>query len=355
MRPAGKGSNLLSEETSMLTRWTITTLMVFAAVRTPSRAQTPVNILQIDLANVVNYVDDLADPSKKATSPAISPLPSNFIWAFKMNFMEGDVVAVNGKPAMGSFQLQYGTRALGSKVLTPGRSIFDLGGGCQLQAAFNLLQQDGTPVGTIMATGTTAMGPPPGAPSSATGFNFVVVGGTGAYLGVRGQTFLATSANIRNASMIEDPAYRRINGGGTARYVVHLIQADWPQVITTEAGPAVFHAPAIFHHDFTPVTALTPANVGEWLTIAAANLGPTRPSVDPGMPFPADKELAVNSPLEVKVGGQAAQIRSAVGWPGQTNIYRVDFRVPDEVKTGPTSVGLTAGWISGPTVTIMVQ
>ncbi len=336
----------------MLKHWTIT-FAVFAAIWTPSRAQTPpVNILEIDMVNVVNYVDDLADPSKKATSPAVSPLASNLIWAFKMNFTEGDIVAVNGKPAKGSFTLQYGTRALGSSQFTPGRAIFDLGGGCQLQAAFNLLQEDGTPVGTLMATGTTAMGPPPGAPSSATGFNFVVVGGTGAFLGARGQTFLATAAGVRSASMIEDPAYRRINGGGTQRFVIHVIQMNWPEVITTASGPA------IFHQDLTPVTALAPARAGEWLTMSATNLGPTRPSVDPGRPFPAwspGKELLVNSPLEVKVGGQAAEIRNAIGWPEQTNVYRVDFRVPEGATPGITSVGLTVAWIAGPEVKIMLR
>ncbi len=324
-----------------------------AALWTPSRAQTPpVNVLEIDMENVVNYVDDLADPSKRATSPAISPVASNLIWAFKPNLTQGDIVAVNGKPAKGLFVQQYGPRVLAATRLTPGQSIADLGGGCQLQVGIMILQPDGTPVGTIMATGTTAMGPPPGAPASASAFNFAVVGGTGAYLGARGQAARGRASGVRTASMIEDPVYRRANGGGTQRFVVHLIQMSWPEVIAMAFGPA------IFHEDLSPVTASSPAHAGEWLTMRAANLGPTVPPVDPGKPFPAwepGKELIVNSPVEVKVGGQAAEIRNAIGWPEQTNVYRVDFRVPEGVKPGPTGVGLTVAWVAGPEVRIQVR
>ncbi|MBI3683877.1 MAG: hypothetical protein HY235_26175 [Acidobacteria bacterium] len=42
-----------------------------------------------------------------------------------------------------------------------------------------------------------------------------------------------------------------------------------------------------------------PAN----LSLIATNLGPTRPGVDPGQPFPASPRQIVNSPLEVTVNG----------------------------------------------------
>ena len=61
-------------------------------------------------------------------------------------------------------------------------------------------------------------GPPfPGAPSTQAQANQSIVGGTGAYLGVRGETGGGTNPNavaIRGASMVEDPAFRRTNGGG---------------------------------------------------------------------------------------------------------------------------------------------
>jgi uncharacterized protein (TIGR03437 family) len=148
--------------------------------------------------------------------------------------------------------------------------------------------------------------------------------------------------------MAENPINRRINTApGIWKVVVHLIPMIRPAVT------AVFHG-----EDFSPVTPENPARAGEWLVMSAIGLGSTRPRLDPGQPFPewvAGKEYLVNSPLEVRVGGLPAEVRNAIGWPGQTNIYRVDFRVPDGVKPGLVSLALTAAWIAGPEVKIPVQ
>jgi hypothetical protein len=300
----------------------------------------------------VNYVDDLSDPAKKATLPAPTPVAPNFIGAFKPNLMQADIVAVNGKPARGLFVLQFGPRVVATTQLTPGQSIADLGGGCQLQASFVILRQDGTPVGTLMATGTTAMGPPPGAPGSAAVYNMVIVGGTGAYLGAHGQTSRGPASGVRTASMAEDPAYRRVNGGGRQRFLIHLTQAMLPLVVPTPAGPA------IFHEDMSPVSAASPARPGEWLTMGVANLGPTRPAVDPGMPFPEwepGKELLVMAPVEVTVGGREAEVRNTIGWPGQVNVYRVDFRVPEGMPSDTVGVFVISAWLRGFPVPIVVR
>ncbi len=63
----------------------------------------------------------------------------------------------------------------------------------------------------------------------------------------------------------------------------------------------------------------------------------------------------VNSPLGVTVGGQPAELGTAIGWPGQTNVYRVDFRVPDGAAAGLAAVQLTVAWIAGPEVNIPVR
>jgi hypothetical protein len=247
----------------------------------------------------------------------------------------------------------YGPRVLGSTQLTPGRALADIAGGCPLQANFMITQLDGTPVGTLMASGTTGLGPPPGAPTTATAFNFAVVGGTGAFLGARGQAARARSTGLRTASMLEDPAYRRLNGGGTERYVIHLMPMTSPEVITTPTGPAVFHG-----SDFSPVTVEDPARAGERLIMGAANLGPVRPNVNPGEPFPAwaaGKEHAVSSPVGVSVNGKATQVVFAIGWPGMNNVYRVDFVVPEDTAAGMTTLSLSVAWINGPEVKIPVR
>jgi hypothetical protein len=105
--------------------------------------------------------------------------------------------------------------------------------------------------------------------------NNAVVGGTGTFVGVRGQLGGGQGTSIRLASITEDPTNRRTNGGGRLTVVVTLIPMSRPEIVTTASGPAVFHA------DFSPVTAAKPAKAGEVLMVRATGLGPTRPGVDP--------------------------------------------------------------------------
>jgi uncharacterized protein (TIGR03437 family) len=195
--------------------------------------------------------------------------------------------------------------------------------------------------------------PPPGAPAVSRQSNFAITGGTGAFLGVRGQfeagPAIAGAPAIRNASVREDPAMRRINGGGHSAYILHLIPISRPEIVVTDAGPAVTHA------DFSAVTPAKPAKAGEILIVKATGLGPTIPGVDPGLPFPADSPMSVNSPVDVTVNGQAAQVINKIGWPGLLDTYRVDFRVPDGTTAGTAVMQLTAAWIAGAPVSIPVQ
>lgn len=218
---------------------------------------------------------------------------------------------------------------------------------------FEILKSDGTSIGTIVAAGLVGGTAPPGSPALATGNNLVITGGTGAYVGIRGQMSVPTAppgvAIQRGASMTEDPANRRRNGGGTWRWIAQLIPMSAPQVLTTADGPAVLHS------DFSPVTAAKPAKAGEVLIVRATGLGPTVPGVDPGQPFPADTCPAVNSPLAVTVNGQEAEVVVGCGWPGLVDTYRVDFRVPASITAGTASVKLSAAWIAGAPVSIPVQ
>ena len=45
----------------------------------------------------------------------------------------------------------------------------------------------------------------------------------------------------------------------------------------------------------------------------------------------------------------------AGGYPGTTNGYQVNFRLPDSVASGMTTVSLSAAWIAGTQVEIPVQ
>jgi hypothetical protein len=314
---------------------------------------TPV-ILQIDVENFVEYQGDIADPAKFATTPNLTPSvqPKNFFVATVV----GDIVAVNGQPAKGTVVARAratrlnpaGSAANGG----PGAAIGDIQRVSIREQIFEILKSDGTPVGTIMAYGLAGGTPPPGAPLAQTGGNFAIVGGTGAFLGARGQYGGAASSvpAPRATSMAEDPSYRRLNGGGGQRFVLHIIPMFVPQVAVTAAGPAVTHS-----SDFTIVTASKPAAAGEVLSILASGLGPATLGVDPGQPFPPSPLAAVNSPVEVKVNGKAAEVLAAVGLPGVADGYQVNFRVPSDTARGPASIQISAAWIAGAPVSIAVQ
>ena len=63
----------------------------------------------------------------------------------------------------------------------------------------------------------------------------------------------------------------------------------------------------------------------------------------------------VNSPVEVMVNGKSADILGAVGYPGAVDGYQVNFRVPPDTTKGAATVQVSAAWISGTPVRIMVQ
>jgi uncharacterized protein (TIGR03437 family) len=218
------------------------------------------------------------------------------------------------------------------------------------------LKVDGTPVGTIMSFGLDAGLPPPGAPSYsvATRGDYTINGGTGAYLGARGELVQRQQAleavPPRAASVAEDPANRRINGGGRILFFLHVIPMSAPQIINTPGGPAVTHAT-----DFTLANGSKPAAAGEVLSLFATGLGPTVPGVDPGQPFPASPLAAVNSPLDVTVNGKSAEVLSAVGLPGAVDGYQVNFRVPPETAKGPAIVQVKSAWIASVSASIAVQ
>lgn len=302
-------------------------------------------ILEIQLQNGVGYWDDLPDPSKLATSPDVARPASTR--TFMRWIAINDIVSVNGMPAKGA-EVDRGTVISLTRNPSPGQAIADANRAYIHDFCFEIQQADGTPIGTILATGLSGGVPPPGAPRLAAIGNNAIVGGTGAFLGARGQVESANSSG-RTASMIEDPANRRTNGGGPTLFILHLIPMSRPEIVSSASGPAVFHA------DFSLVTAAKPAKAGEVLILRAMGLGPTVPGVDPGQPFPTDAPPQVNSPVDVTVNGQAAEVINKIGWPGQVDTYRLDFRVPDGSTAGMAAIQLTAAWIAGSSVNIPIQ
>ena len=330
------------------------TILIGVACWNPARAQAPPpSVLIIDVGNVVEYQGDVSDPTKFDTNSAITP--SAGVRPFAPNTAFGDIVAVNGQPAKGVWVAN--PLAIGlTTTFTAGRSIADTSHASLKSHTFEILKSDGSPIGTVMCFGLDGSTPPPGAPVYPvdTRGNFAVFGGTGAFLGARGELVQRAQAleavPPRAASVVEDPAYRRINGGGNIRFYLHLLPLTTPQIATTLGGPAVTHS-----FDSSLVTSSRPAAAGETLWLFASGLGPTVPGVNPGEPFLPGVVSVVNSPVAVTVNGKSAEVLSAVGYPGEIDGYLVSFAVPPDAAKGPATIQISAAWITSGPVSITIQ
>ena len=322
-------------------------LLSVAVYCTPGQAQVnPASILELSFENIVAYANDVTDYARLATDP--NPVARSPVRNFSAFVMVGDIVAVNGKPAKGTLLIRGQGINLRVNPM-PGQGIADALRQNISDQTMEILHPDGTPIGTIVVSSLGGGLPPPGAPAGTVSTSLAVIGGTGAFLGVRGQAAYVQLAP-RNASMAEDPANRRLNGGGDGRRILHLIPLARPEIVSTISGPAIAHS-----NDFARITAARPAAPGETLSLFATGLGPTRPGVDPGKPFPASPLAVVNSPVEVTVNGRPAEVLAAVGYPGAVDGYQVNFRVPPDTVRGVARIQLNVAWIAGSEVSIPVQ
>ena len=310
--------------------------------------QPPVTTLTIDLSNQVEYQGDIFDPAKFARNANITPSLGNGtgILNFGVATILADVVTVNGQPAKGLYAAVDRWIAA-YPAPAPGQAIADVRRGRIREFTFEILQADGTAIGSIMGMGLAEGDPPPGQPATEKA-NWAITGGTGAFLGARGQVE-GTGASGRAASVAEDPANRRLNGGSPNRYLVHIIPATVPQIVSSATGPAITHS-----SDFSLVNASKPAAAGEILSLFATGLGPLRGAAM-GQPFPSSPPAAVNSPVQVIVNGNPAEVIGAVGYPGSVDGYQVNFRMPADTAKGSATVQVSAAWTASAPVTIQVQ
>jgi len=331
---------------------TITLLTVWRLLSAEAEAPAE-SILHVEIVNSTlcrlgycSISDQGKDPNK---------LPKSSVTPFASGVGVGDILSVNGQAVKGvALQIFHG--GLLSSTFTPGSKIADISlapTGTTWDLTF--LNLDGTLIGAIHIAGNGGGPPPPGAPKEIANSGWTITGGTGAFFGARGYWAAAQDSvsGERQTTDCEDPAYRRINAdaGGNKRHgVLYIVPVTQPQIIATPSGPAVVHA-----SDYSPVTPSKPAKAGEILTLYASGLGPTRPGVDPGQPFPANPPPVVNSPVAVLVNGHAADVTYAGGYAGAIDGYQVNFRIPDDITAGQASLQLTSAWIVGPAVTLPVQ
>jgi hypothetical protein len=249
----------------------------------------------------------------------------------------GDVRTVNGKPSKGLYTSQ-GPAAMPYRANPqPGQPISDMDAGGMLQCVWLIHSAEGKYIGTLLDAGIT-------------GADHIVGGGSGAFLGMTG-IHLVTEAITpqRQAANSEDPSNRRIHGGGRFRDVFYLYPKTRPAVIATAGGAAVFH------QDGKIVSIANPAQSGEVMTLYATGLGPTSPAVVFGQPFPQGTLCTVNAPVEIAVNGKASEVLYAGGFPGGTDQYQVNFRLPSDLNTGNGSLQLTGAWVAGPQIAIAIK
>lgn len=324
------------------------TLTVMAALCSIASAQTPqATILTIETENVVRYAENFANPQQNGTSATMgaqTATPATFYPATNI----GDIVAINGQKSKGAIVARMFWVGLSSNP-SGSQGIADVNRFEAMDIVLEIQKADGTAVGTIVLSGITGGAPPLGAPKSAIGGSFAVIGGTGAFLGARGQAATVLSTR-RASSTFENPISRRIFPSGLWKLVVQLIPMRTPEVGLTATGPAIVHS-----SDFSLVTAAKPARAGEVLTLFASGLGPTLPGVEPGQAFTASPLQTVSSPIDVLVNGKAGEVLYSGGYPNTVDNYQVNFRMPDGVASGLASVQLSAAWVVGAEVKISVQ
>jgi uncharacterized protein (TIGR03437 family) len=311
-------------------------------------AETSPSSLQVDVNNFVLYNYDTFDTMQFGMNPNQT---SVMMKTYNYHISIGDIFAVGGTPAKGTLLCTHTMFVLSpTAAVSSMKAIADTSRSMVDDCSLEILTSAGIAVGTIFIHGLFGGAPPPGAPAALARSNMIVAGGTGTFLGARGQAGQTGPWTPRVASVTEDPANRRVNGGGTESIVLQLFPIFHPEIVITAGGPAVVHS-----SDFSLVSATKPAKAGEILSLFANGLGPTNPSVDFGQPFPAGTSRVVTSPIEVTVNGNSAEVLFAGGYPGAMDAYQVNFRVPPGTLSGTASLGLTAGFVAGSAVNIPVQ
>ena len=336
-----------------LIRWLFTGACVAACWDAAIAQVAPATILKISTENFTIYLNDETDFAKLATNPEVTrakPFAN-----FGALIIIADIVAVNGRPTRGT-EFCRGLRVNMSTNPAPGQAIGDVVGRLgafflNLDCVATILWPDGTLIGSIVYRGLEDTDPSPGAPLEQFIGSFAVTGGSGAFLGARGQSGALAGGASRSASITEDPSNRRIFGRGPGPTLIfEIVPMVRPEIVMTSSGNAVVHS-----SDFNPVTPSQPAKPGEILTLFASGLGPTRPGVNPGSPFTANPLQIVNSPVELTVNGEPAEVLYAGGYPGAADRYQVNFKVPEATAAGLATVQLLAAWITGPGVMIPVR
>jgi len=187
-----------------------------------ARAGSSNAVLVIDVNNITTYLDDVTNAEKATRAVPTPAIPKPFQNLYGI----GDIYAVNGQPARGTWSVFTGLMFL-VPVEIPGYAINDTFRGGIAVTNFEILKEDFSPRGTIMAMGLAGGQAPPLSGVFGLHFgNLAVAGGTGEFVGVRGVSGESTNPtdSFRFASTSEDPSIRRQVNGGKLTFIVSLVR-----------------------------------------------------------------------------------------------------------------------------------
>jgi len=136
------------------------------------------------------------------------------------------------------------------------------------------------------------------------------------------------------------------------RVTVDGVGSEPATVSLSTYGPGIF-AGAIVGQDGSLVTADRPAIPGEYLSVYCTGLGPVT-NVPVTGHEPSPRQLAVTlAPVEVWIGGAAAEVSYAGLAPGLVGVYQVNFRLP-EAAGGTFPLDVSVGGVRSNAIAVTV-
>lgn len=336
---------------------------VILLAMTASYAQTPPPaILRIQADSYVRYVYDGSPVEKWGLLFVATPIPPRRgveepAWQFDSRIGIGDVSRVNGFQVKGTV-VEHSTWVLSQSDFprtATGTAPFNRDG--PITWVIEIADERDRSIGTLVGTGMSGGPPPAGITATRPQgwgppiWSIAITGGTGVFAGARGQLVTHTNQTQMTYTSVQTttaPSVRRRISNTPLRLSAHVIPESRPEVVRNGETPAVFH------EDWSPVTSAKPARPGEFLIFQATGLGPTDPPLEPGQTFPSEPLSEVLAPVRVVVNGQVAEVATKTGWPGTTDRYRIDVRVPPGIS-GSATLQIEAAWIPGGLTIIPVE
>ncbi len=299
--------------------------------------------------HVMNRLSTASDPVNGATWSIAPGSPDNFY--------SSDAVVSIGVTALPGFRFRRwdgdlsGTLPSGTLAMTAPRSV---------RALFDSVPYI-APTGVANAAGQTpSTAVAPGSVISIFGSNLANATAV-APDGLLPQTLGGMTARVADRLLaLEFASPAQINAvlpndlpaGAQILTVSPPAQSDVQAAFTVARNaPGLFST--VFHADGTPVTAASPAQSGEVLTVYATGFGPTNPPRLDGFPVPASPDYLIVDSVTARIGDTPATVQKAFALPGKNGIDAVQFTFASGTASGQLVV--TVNGVDSNPLTLPVQ